>query len=93
MFIITYNFAVRGCPGMGGQNVTVPVNGSTRAFNITVEENSDVIISILARNEAGDSQPNQTRTVTSIAGRPPTTCTAYRLSAGRSNGSSWFGLI
>ena len=55
---------------MNGQNITESVNGSAEAL-ITLtglEENADFFISILARNEAGDSEPTNITLTTLVAG-------------------------
>ena len=70
IFIIVYSYAVRGCPEENGQNITESVNGSAEAL-ITLtglEENADFFISILARNESGDSEPANITLTTLVAG-------------------------
>ena len=45
------------------------VSGSSRTHTLTdVQENSDYVISITARNTAGDSPPAMTMETTAIAG-------------------------
>ena len=46
------------------------VSGDTRSFNLTgLEENSDFVLSILARNSAGDSEVAQTIATTALASK------------------------
>ena len=67
-----YSYAIRGCPEENG--LTESVNGSADfpfQFHIgltELEENADFFISIVARNEAGDSEPTNITSTTLVAG-------------------------
>ncbi len=55
-YIVTYSFAIKDCPGEGGQEM-ISVNNS--GIWLRVEENSNFNISLVARNAAGDSEAVQ----------------------------------
>ena len=65
-YVITYSFMERDCGFSGSDMVTV--DGSSRTHTLTVQENSDFTISIIARNGAGDSPPATTMETTATAG-------------------------
>ena len=69
-YIIIYSFIVNECPGAGGNNIMVSVDGSLRQHNLTgLQENSVHGISITARNSTGDSAPSdQIQVTTPTAG-------------------------
>ena len=67
-YLITYSFTENDC-GFSGNNIMETVAGSSRTHTLTdVQENSDYVISIIARNTAGDSPPAVTMETTAIAG-------------------------
>ena len=67
-YLISYSFTEVDCGFSGSAMIQVP--GTSTQHTLTgLQENSDYVISIIARNTAGDSPPATTRTTTSIAGK------------------------
>ena len=70
-FLIAYSFTIRDCDSdEAGMSPWWVVSGDTRNFSLTgLEENSDFVLSILARNSAGDSEVSQTTATTALASK------------------------
>ena len=67
-YLITYNYTVRGCGATGSSSRVIA--GDTRELSLSpIEENTDYIVSIRARNDSGESESVSVMTTTLMAGK------------------------
>jgi len=67
-FQLFYSYEVRRCTGLRGTNLTT-LSNHTNSYQLTnLEEDSDILITLTAVNQAGGSNPATIRTYTLPAG-------------------------